>query len=256
MSAEYFLGENHIYWEPVREGDNTPITPTSAAAKLVNRDTGIDVAVLTVSFQPGRVITTIASSNISTEGNYQIEWDITYTDQHSLTGVKTLFTDVVAKFRDSTYLMKLVKRLRVLVDDDPEDTNYRAKSDVDWKKIMIEGVRYFMPDTYTLTENATGQDDVTPTPTAGSDEEKLIPLWGAYLYYTLHASAIAAERTQMFTVSYDQAYAQLKDKRDWLEETIESLDENAAMQFISETDIEAWGKVTGRMTDLVAEWYT
>ena len=254
--AEYYLGETHIFWETVREDDNTPITPSSAAAKLYNRSTGAEIATLTVSFEVGRVRTSGTSLQITTEGNFQIEWDITYTDQHSLVGIKTIYTDIVAKVRDSTYLMKLVKRLRVLVDDDPPDYSYREKSDTDWKKIMIEGVRYFMSSTYTLTENASGQDDVTPEPTAGSDDEKLIPLWGAYLYYTLHASAIAAERTQMFTVSYDQAYSQLQGRRQWLEDTIESLDEEAAMQFIAETDIEAWGKVTERMNDLLSEWYS
>jgi len=254
--AEYYLGETHVYWEPVRDQDNTPITPTSAAASLYNRATGASIATLTVTYEPGRVITTVTSTQIVLEGNYQIEWDVTYTDQHGVVGVKTIYTDIVAKVRDTTYLMQLVKRLRVLVDDDPADYSYREKSDDDWKKIMIEGVRYFMSSTYTLTTNASGQDILSPEPTAGSDEEKLIPLWGAYLYYTLHASAIAAERTQMFTVSYDQAYSQLQARRQWLEETIEALDEDAAMQFVSETDIETWGKVTDRMTDLVAEWYS
>lgn len=253
--AEYILGEKHVYTETVLDDDADVISPTSATAKLINRDTGVEIATLSVVTDSGLVQTTVIETQITAEGNYQIEWDISYTDD-SVPALKTIYTDILAIVKDTTYLMKLVTRLRVWVDDTPDNKALRLKTDMEWKQWMIEAVRAFMSDDFTVEANANGQDDLNPQPTAGSDNEQLIILWSAYFHFQLGVTAIASERTQLFQVTYADAYGAVRDKIDFIKEQIESLDSDAAMQFLSESDIESYGQLIERRSDAIETWDT
>ena len=250
--ARQFVGEKRIYWEKVLKEDESVITPSSATATLYNRDTGVSIATLTVTSQAGLVKTVVSDTQILAAGNYQIDWFITYLEG-SLTGSKAIKTDIIAELRDSTYIMTFVPRLRIYVDDDPSDVSLRIKDDDQWKRYLVEGIRNKMSD-YSITQNLYNQDEIDPEPTAGSADEKLIILWGAYFYFVFGAQAIAAERTQLYSISYDDALQQIQSRIDWLEEQIGALDPDSAMQFIDETDIVNWGKTSNRLIESIEQW--
>jgi hypothetical protein len=252
--VKYYIGSSHLLWERVRDDDRKPIIPASAAVTLVDRDNDTTlVQSTTVGVQSGLVEYILAAGVITAPGNYYLEWDVTY-DYEGDTIVKTLVTDIIAELRDSTTLMALVSRLRLLGDDDPLDASKRMKTDDQWKKYLVEAVRLFM-SAYSITQSG-GLDEISPVPTAESTDEKLVILWGAYIYYRFGAEAIASERTRLFSISYDAAYAQIRDRLEVIEEQIEALDDSAATYFISETDIEAYGQVTDRLTESLATWST
>jgi hypothetical protein len=139
------------------------------------------------------------------------------------------------------------------VDDDPEDATKRIKSDIKYKPYLENAVRHYVTD-YTLAKDADGNWDVTTEPTAGGDDENLIILWAAWLYYKFGYTAIAVERTRMFSISYAEAYSQLKDRLNAIEDEIVTLDADQAMYFASETSIEFWGKINTRTTDAISTW--
>ena len=250
----YYVGATQKFWEAVRDPrTKAPIMATSAVATLVNRDADTSVPVTeTVRRSSGLVEVTLANTYMAAPGEFQIEWDITWTDGTD-TQVMTIYTDIVAKYRDATYLMSLVPRIRVLVDDDPEDMNRRIKSDIKYKPYFEAAVRQKMSG-YSLAADAEGNLDVTPQPAAESDDEQLIILWAAWLFYKLGYTAIAAERTRMFSISYGDAYAQMQDRVAAIKDAITDLDATQAMYFASETAIEFWGKVATRTSEAIATW--
>jgi len=251
---DYFVGAEQKFWEAVRDPrTKAPIMASSAVGTLVNRDAGTTVPVAeTIRISSGLVQVTLADTYMTAPGEFQIEWDITWTDGTDVK-VMTIYTDIVAKFRDSTYLMSLVPRIRVFVDDDPDDKNRRIKSDIKYKPYFEEAVRQKM-SSYSLAADAEGNFDVTTEPAAESDDEKLIILWAAWLFYKLGYTAIAAERTRMFSISYSDAYAQMQDRVEAIKDAITDLDATQAMYFASETAIENWGQVTTRTSDAIATW--
>lgn len=250
--VKYFIGETRLLWERVRNDERVAITPTACTLAIWNRDTNtllLNPAVTRLS--AGKVEYVLANSVITSPGNYIAEWDITYTDGGE-TVVMTITTDIVAEYKDGTYLMSLVARMRLMVDDDPEDMNRRIKTDGQLKKYLVEAVRLKMSD-YSVTTSGL-QDEITPEPTAESTDEKLLILWASWIYYTFGTSAIAAERSRMFSITYAQAYQQLRDRREALQDDIIELDPTQAMVFDSETSIEFYGQVDDRTSDAIATW--
>ena len=253
---EYFVGASQKFWEAVRHPrTKAPILASSAAATLLNRDANTSVAVAeTIRISAGLVEVTLANTYMTAPGNFQIEWDITWSDGTDIQ-VMTIYTDITAKYRDATYLMSLVPRVRIWVDDDPEDETRRIKSDLKYKPFLEEAVRQKM-SSYSLTTDADGNKEIDTEPAAESDDENLIVLWAAWLYYKLSYVAIASERTRMFSITYDEAYQQMRDRVDAIEEAILEIDETQAMYFDSETSIEYWGQVPTRTAESLATWNT
>ena len=188
--------------------------------------------------------------------NFEIEWDIAYTDG-SDTPTITLYTTITAKVLDATYLIGLVPKMRVWVDDDPENESKRIKTDIKYKPYLETAIRFKM-SSYSLEEDAAGNWDI-PTasqPAAESTDEKLITLWGAWYSYKLGHVAIASERTRMFSIAYSEAYTQMRDRVDSIIDAIMELDPTQAMYFDSETSIENWGQVGERTSEALATWNT
>jgi hypothetical protein len=247
----YIIGESRLVWERVREDDNTVITPTTAVAKVVNRATNTDIVTLTVTKSPGLVQAIIPTGKITIPGEYFIDWDISYSSL-ATTAVKTIITDIIATYRDTTYLMTLVPRMRVWINDDPNDPNRRIKSDTQLKRYLCEAVRNYLDDYSIVT--TLGVEDIDTKPTAESDDEQLIVLYGSYFYLGTGIEAIAREQTAMFSVDYDSAYAQVRHRMDMIWDRIVQIDDNAVIPILSETDIESWGKVLDRYEDALETW--
>ncbi len=252
---KYLVGAKQKFWERVRNPlTQVPITATSAVGTLLNRDANTSVAIAeTIRITSGLVEVTLADTYMTAPGNYQIEWEITYTDGLD-TPVMFIYTDIISDFRDATYLMTLVPRMRMWVDDDPEDTSKRIKSDEKYKPYLDGAVRYKMSSTYSLTTDADGNSEITPEPAAESDDEKLLVLWASWLVYRYGYTAISSERTRMFSISYAEAYAQMRDRIESIEESITELDATQGMFFTSETSIEFWGQVLPRTAESLATW--
>jgi len=228
---------------------------TSATATLLNKDAGTSVAVAeTIRISSGLVEVTLANTYMAAPGNFQIEWDITWTDGTD-TQVMTIYTDIEAKYRDATYLMSLVPRMRMWVDDDPEDETRRMKNDLQLKRYLEAAIRHKM-SSYSLEADADGNMDVDTEPTAESDDENLIILWGSWLFYKFGYRAIASERTRMFSISYSDAYQQAQDTIAAIEEAIVDLDSTQAMFFDSETSIEFYGQILTRTNEATNTWDT
>ena len=253
----YFVGAKQKFWEEVRDPrTEAPIMANSAVAKHLNRDANTTVAVTeTIRISSGLVEVTLADTYMTAPGKYQIEWDITWTDGTDIQ-VMTIYTDIVSRYRDATYLMSLVSRMRSpWVDDDPDDKSKRIKSDEKYKPYLEEAVRQKMSG-YSLVTDADGNKDVTPEPAAESDDEQLIVLWASWLFYRFGYTAIASERTRMFSISYSEAYSLMGDRIEAIEESISELDATQAMYFASETAIEYWGQVIPRTIEAVGTWGT
>jgi hypothetical protein len=247
----YIIGEARYISEKVFEEDNTIITPTSATASLLDED-NVSLATLTVTKSAGLVETIIPASKINTVGNYKVEWDVTYS-KLTTDAVKTIITDIIAQYPDSSYLIKLVTQMRVLINDNPKDPNKRIASDLQLKQYLVSAIRLYFRGTLAIT-TTNGVEDVSTVVTPESDTENLIVLRGAYLYLSLGIEAIAREQTNMFSVSYDSAYALLMGKIDTLMDRIVDLDPNARLAVTDETDIENWGKAWDRMLDALETW--
>jgi hypothetical protein len=129
------------------------------------------------------------------------------------------------------------------------------KNDLQLKRYLEEAVRHKM-GSYSLEADADGNMDVDTEPTAESDDENLIILWGAWLFYKFAYKAIASERTRMFAISYADAYQQAQDIIAAIEEAIVALDSTQAMFFDSETAIEFYGKILTRTDAALATWDT
>ena len=252
----YFVGATQKFWEAVRDPrTKAPITASSAAGTLLNRDADTSVPIAeTIRITSGTVEVTLADTYMTAPGNYQIEWDITWSDGTD-TIVTTIYTDIVSRYRDATYLMSIVPRIRVWVDDDPDDENRRIKSDIKYKPYFEEAVRQKMA-AYLLEDDADGNKDVTVAPAAESDDENLIVLWSAWIFLRFGTTAIAAERTRMFSIAYSEAYQQVQDKITAIEDAIIAIDPTQAMNFDSETSIEYWGQVAQRTSEAVSTWNT
>lgn len=250
----YLVGATQPFWERVRNPiTKQPITADSAVGTLVNKDAATSVAIAEdIRISSGLVRVTLADTYMTAPGNFQIEWEVTYTDGLD-TPVMFIYTDIISKFRDATYLNTLVPRMRMWVDDDPEDTSKRIKSDEKYKPYLDEAVRYKMSD-YEITTDADGNSEITPEPDAESDDEKLLVLWASWCVYRYGYTAIAAERTRMFSIAYAEAYAQMRDRIESIEESITELDTTQAMFFASETSIEYWGQVLPRTSEALATW--
>jgi hypothetical protein len=249
----YIIGENRLVWERVREEDNAIINPSSAVASLINASTNMSVTSLTVTKSAGLVQAIIPSGQITIPGNYYIDWDITYAKIAS-TATKTIITDIIATYRDTTYLMTLVPRMRVWINDDPSDPNRRIKNDSQLKKYLAESVRHYITG-YTMVTTL-GIEDISAEPVAESDTEQLIILYGSYIYLGMGIEAIAREQTAMFSVDYDSAYRQIKDRMTLIWDRIVQLDDNAVMPILSESDVEMWGKIGERYVDALETWNT
>jgi hypothetical protein len=254
----YIVGAKQKFWEEVRNPrTKAPITANSVIALLWNRDTDTHVVIVEpVRISLGLVEVTLPYTYMTAPGNFEIEWDITYTDG-SDTPTMTIYTTVTAKVLDATYLIGLVSKMRVWVDDDPENESKRIKTDIKYKPYLETAVRFKM-SSYSLEEDADGNWDI-PTasqPAAESTDEKLITLWGAWYFYKLGYTAIASERTRMFSITYSEAYAQMRDRIDSIIDAITELDPTQAMYFASETSIEYWGQVGERTTEAIATWNT
>jgi hypothetical protein len=251
----YIVGDTRIIEETVLDGTQ-PITPDSASAKLYDRATGVELDALTVSLEAGLVSSSIPAGKITDQGNYYVVWNVAYTDIRDVSAIKQIQTDIIASLSDSTYLMTLVKRLRILVDDNPEDPEYRVKSDVGWKDVMVEAIRYYMSTNYSIVLNSDSQEDISPTPVSGSDDENLIVLWAAYYHLVFHVEAIAAEKTRMLEVTYSDAYAQVDKKIRVIEGRIAELDDTHAMPIDSETDFERYGNTAILYQNELNKWNT
>lgn len=253
---EYFIGATQKFWESFRDPrTKAPVTPSSASGILLNKDADTSVAITeTIRRSLGLVEVTLADTYMTAPGQFQIEWDVTWSDGTD-TIVTTIYTDIVAKYRDATYLNSLVPRIRFWVDDDPDDEDRRIKSDIKYKPCFENAIRHKMTD-YTLAADADGNMDVTTQPAAESDDENLIVLWAAWLFYRFGYTAIASERTRMFSISYPEAYSQMQDRVAAIEEAILELDATQAMFFASETSIEAWGQIANRTSEALATWDT
>lgn len=246
----YYVGEKRLVWENAIDDDNTILTPTTASASVYDIS-GTEIATLTVTKSAGLMEATITETAITSIGRYRIEWTFTYT-RDSLTAIKKVITDVIATKRDNTTLMGYVPRMRVWINDNPSDPSKRIANDLQLKTFLVEAVRLYMDD-YTITTTA-GVEDITTAPTAESDDENLIILWGSYMYLTLGSEAIAREQTTLFTISYDQAYRVLQDKINLIYNKIKELDPNARIAITGESDIEAWGQAMQRTWDAIATW--
>jgi hypothetical protein len=250
----YIIGAKQKFWEEIRNPrTRDPITANSVTARLWNRDANTSVPIAeTVRITSGLVEVTLPYTYMTAPANFQIEWDIAYTDG-SDTPTITIYTNIIAKVKDGTYLMSLVPRMRMWVDDDPEDETKRIKSDAKYKPYMENAVRHYM-SSYSLAADAEGNMDIDTQPAAESDDEKLIVLWASWLYYIFGYTAIAAERTRMFSISYSEAYAQMRDRVESIMDGIVELDATQAMYFASETSIEFWGQINTRTTEAIATW--
>jgi hypothetical protein len=246
----YTIGTDRIIWETITEGGGAVITPTSAIAKIVLD--GEDIATLTVRSTAGLIQATIHAGEIATEDTYTVEWDIVYTDSNDDVVADTIITNITASLLDSTYLLSLVPRMRVWVNDDPVDITRKIKSDDQLKKYLVEAVRNYITG-YTITTTG-GITDVDPEPDAESDTEQLIILYGSYLYLGTGIEAIAREQTAMYSVDYDSAYRQIKDRMDMIWDRIVQIDDNAVMPILSESDVESWGQVAERYVDALETW--
>lgn len=253
---EYFIGAKQKFWEEVRNPrTQAPITPTSATARLWNRDAGTSVVITeTVRLSSGLVEVTPANTYMTDPGNFEIEWDITYTDG-SDTPIMTILTTIIARERDSTYLIGLAPRVRVWVDDNPENESKRIKTDLGYKPYLEMAVRFKM-SSYSLAADADGNMDIDTEPAAESDDEKLIVLWASWFSYRFGNTAIAAERTRMFSISYAEAYSQMRDRLETIMENIIELDDTQAMFFDSESSIEFWGQINERTQEAINTWNT
>jgi len=67
-------------------------------------------------------------------------------------------------------------------------------------------------------------------------------------------TAIASERTRMFSITYAEAYQQTQDKITAIKDAIVDIDATQAMFFASETSIELWGQVASRTNEALATW--
>jgi hypothetical protein len=253
--VRYIVGDTRILSEDVLDGVQ-PITPESASAKLYDRSSGVELDTLTVKKEPGRVTSSIPVGKITDQGDYFVKWSISYTDIRGIAAIKQIQTDIIATLSDSTYLMTLVKRLRILVDDNPDNAEYRIKSDVAWKDLMVEAVRNYMATNYSIVLNDDSQEEVSPTPTSGSDDETLIVLWSAYYYYIFHAEAIAAEKTRMLEVTFDNAHALIDTRIRVIETRIAELDDTRAMPIDGETDFERYGNTAILYQNELNKWST
>lgn len=250
----YYIGAKQKFWEAVRNPrTRAPITANVVNALLWNRAANTYVAIAeTVRISSGLVEVTLPFTYMTAPGEFKIEWDIAYTDGLD-TPTITIYTNIIAKERDATYLMKLVPQIRMWVDDDPEDESKRVKSDIKYKPYMENAVRHHM-SSYSLIADADGNLDIDTEPAAESDDEKLIVLWAAWLYYRYGYTAIANERTRMFSISYSEAYTQMRDRVDAIMDAIVEIDDTQAMYFDSETSIEFYGQINTRTAEAVATW--
>jgi hypothetical protein len=250
----YIIGAKQKFWEEVRNPrTREPITANTVNALLHNRDAGTYVSIAeTIRIAEGLVEVTLPYTYMTAPGIFEIEWDIAYTDG-SDTPTITIYTTIIAKVLDATYLMKLTPLIRMWVDDDPEDKTKRIKTDRQHKPFFENAVRHHMDD-YSLVADADGNMDIDTEPAAESDEEKLIVLWAAWLYYKFGYTAIAAERTRMFSISYAEAYTQMRDRVDAIMDAIVELDDTQAMYFDSETSIEFYGQINTRTTEAISTW--
>jgi len=250
----YIIGAKQKFWEEVRNPrTRAPITANVVNARLHNKDAGTHVPITeTVRISSGLVEVTLPYTYMTAPGIFEIEWDIAYTDG-SDTPTFTIYTTIIARVLDATYLMNLVPQMRMWIDDDPEDESKRIKSDIKLKPYVENAVRHHMSD-YSLTADADGNMDIDTEPSAESDDEKLIVLWAAWMFYRYGYTAIAAERTRMFSISYDDAYTQMRDRIDSIMDAIIEIDDTQAMYFASETSIEFWGQVNNRTLEAIATW--
>lgn len=252
---EYVIGATQKFWVAIRDENRQPVTASACSIRIIDIETGAFILPTeTVRRSLGLLEVTLANTYMTVPGRYTLEWDYTYSDGTD-TIIPTAYTNIVAKFADATYLMTLVPRLRLYGDDDPADETKRIKTDRQWKAYIVEGVRQKMSASYSITQ-VSGQDEISPEPTAGSDDEKLAVLWGAWFYYRFGYEAIASERTRMFSISYAEAYQQMQNRIEAIEEDIISLDPNQAMYFTSETSIEFYGKINERTGEAIATWNT
>jgi hypothetical protein len=250
----YFVGATQKFWEEVRNPrTRAPITATSVTARLLNRDANTSVPITeTIRISSGLVEVTLANTYMTAPGQYQIEWTITYTDGLD-TPIIIINTDIISKYRDATYLMSLVPRMRVWIDDDPEDESKRIKSDIKLKPYIEMAVRHKMDD-YSLAADADGNMEIDTEPAAESDDEKLIVLWAGWFFYRYGYTAIAGERTRMFSISYSEAYAQMRDRLEAIMDSIVELDATQAMYFASETSMEFYGQISRRTNEAITTW--
>jgi hypothetical protein len=250
----YYIGAKQKFWEEVRNPrTRVPITANTVIGRLWNRDDNTSVAIAeTIRISSGLVEVTLPYTYMTAPANFQIEWDIAYTDGLD-TPTITIYTDIIAQEKDSTYLIGLVPRMRTWVDDDPEDKTKRIKSDIKYKPYMEDAVRYNMSG-YSLTDDADGNKEIDSEPAAESDDEKLLVLWAAWRYYRFGYTAIARERTRMFSIGYDEAYTQMRERIEAIEDEIVKLDDTQAMYFASETSIEYWGQINTRTNEAIATW--
>lgn len=246
----HYIGEDKLYWVQLLDDFGSPITANEVVAQLYDSgDTKLfDINVIST---PGRATGVVPGSVIVEPGRYYIRWRISWQPAQGQTATKILITEITATKRDSTSLTLLVPRLRVWVNDNPDEIQNAMHSDAYWKRFIVEAIRMYMRD-YKIIVDDNGHEDVSPA-LEGKDET-LAVLWAAYLYWTLSAEAIAREQTAMYSISYDSAYSMIRDRIEILQNAIMELDPASAMVFESETDIEAWGKATRRLSEAISEW--
>lgn len=246
----YIIGEQRLVTEIVVEDDNSVITPTAVTAMLLSDTNEVIHPSLVVQYSPGFVGAQIPGGLIQTPGNFRIVWDVHY-NKGIVSYVKRLITEVVSRFPDPSYLMRLVPHMRVWVNDDPRDPNMRLASDFQLKQYLVAGIKAFLSDRVTLS-NQNGYDDIVLEGPVSSDLELLIVLYGAFLYLSLATEAIAREQTTMFSISYDSAYAQIQNRIDLIWGRIQELDDSNALRILSETDLEVWKVILQRTSDALA----
>lgn len=248
----YIVGEARYITETIYEDDNILIIPTSATASLLD-STGASIATLAVSKSAGLIETVIPAGKILIPGNFTIEWDITYT-KLAVTSVKTIITDIIAKYPDSSHLYTMANKMRVLINDHPRDPNKRIASDGQLKEFLSAAVRYYGASLGYTIITTLGVEEVDPIPVAESDAEKIIILYASYMYLTLAIEAIAREQTTLFSIAYDSAYAQILNRADFIYGEIKKLDPSATLSVLGETDIAAWGQSVLRRDAETAGW--
>lgn len=246
----HYIGEDKLYWVQTLDDLGNPITAVDVVAQLYNSD-GIKLYDIDVTKAKGKVTGIVAGSAITEPGRYYITWKVSWSPTQGKTATKILITEIVASKRDSTSLISLVPRLRVWVNDNPDDVNNAMHSDAYWKRFIVEAIRMHMRN-YSIVIDKNGHEDVSPA--LSGNDETLAVLWGAYLYWTLSAEAIAREQTAMYSISYDSAYSTIKNRIEMLQDAIMELDPSSAMVFEGETDIEAWGNVTKRLSTIMSNW--
>ncbi len=248
--VKYTIGTAYLFWETLRDDDDAPITATSCSASVVDKSTGLDVQTLTVTISSGRLQATMSAGKITTPGEYYIEWDAIYTN-----GGRRVITDIVAVLPDSTYLASLIPRVRTWLGDVPQNLNKRITQDEQIKMAIEESVRTWLgEDGYTLERSVEGTWEITPEPTANSDDEKRIVLWTAYFILTFWTERIKSESTPMFRVDYDSSAMVIQNRIDVLWEEIKKIDPQAEMPVLSETDIESWGQLSDRLDEALNTW--